>query len=67
MYCILVFQKLTTTPCFAGQSSSAVHLPVLWTGESGLTANDPGAIVTWLDIRHMDDNAYTIDRSSSEL
>ena len=41
----------------AGQSSSAVHLPVLRTGESGLTASAPGAMVIWLDTRHMDDNA----------
>ena len=46
-----------------GQSSSAVHLPVVGTGEVGLTANALGATVTRLDTRQTDDNAYTIDRS----
>ena len=50
----------------AGQSSSAVHLPVVGTGENGLTANAPGAMTTWLDTTQIDDNGYTIDRSSSE-
>ena len=51
----------------AGQSSSAVHLPVVGTEENGITADALGAVVTRLDTRQIDDNAYTIDRSSSEL
>ena len=67
VHCILFFQKFTITPCFVLLQVKAV-LP-----SSGLffglerVANAPGAMVTWLDTRHTDDNAYTIDRSSSEL
>ena len=50
----------------AGQSSSAVDISV-GTRENGLTANALGAMVTWLDTRQLDGNAYTIDRSGCEL
>ena len=72
MHCIVDFQKLTTTPCLvllqvkAAQPSTCQDIGV-GTGENGLTASALGAMVTWLGTRQMDGNAYTIDRSGSEL
>ena len=67
------FEDVQVQGCLVKQNPTlfTVYLNVLQQNEgpeeNGITANALGAMVTWLDTRQMDGNAYAIDRGVNTL